>query len=189
MVKMSILKKLKEVRVTIQETGLKKSGSNKHLGFSYYELGDILPTVNRVFNEIGLLGVFSIDGEIPFAQATLTIYDVETEDKIIFQSPTAQATLVKATPVQELGAVHTYLKRYLYLNALELVEPDILDNSLGVNPVETKATPKQIELIKTLMPNEEHIAKACETYNVKTLEEFTMTQASELIKRIQDKRK
>lgn len=185
-----VLSKLAKARLLIQKKELKKSGSNKHLGFSYYELGDILPSVNELFAELGLVGQFCVKGEIPYAQATLTIYDTESGESLVFESPTAQATLVKATPVQELGAVHTYLKRYLYLNALELVEPDILDNSLGVKGQDTLATAKQVELIKTLLNgNEQHIQKACEEYGVDVLDKLLMTQASELIKRIQDKKK
>lgn len=43
----------------------------------------------------------------------------------------ADATLVKATRVQELGAEHTYLKRYLYGHLLDLVENDVVDAAMG----------------------------------------------------------
>lgn len=188
----NILSKLAKARIELQNKGLAKSGKNKHLGFNYYELGDFIPTVNELFSQIGLLGQFCITGEIPFANATLTIYDTETGENIKFESPTAQATLVKATPVQELGAVHTYVKRYLYLNALEIVEPDVLDKGLGdkdtVDGQETKATAKQVELIKSLLKNvEAHIEYTCTQYNVKTLEELTMKQASEVVSKIKAK--
>lgn len=187
-----VLSKLAQARLVIQGKKLNKSGENKHLGFNYYELGDILPTVNEVFSELGLLGQFCIIGEIPFANASLTIYDTASGESVKFESPTAQATLVKATPVQELGAVHTYLKRYLYLNALELVEPDVLDKGLGdkdtVNGGDTKATKKQIDMISELLNGkQEHIDYTCEQYKVKTLQELTMKQASEVISKIKAK--
>lgn len=186
----NVLKKLKEVRVELQKLELKKSGKNKHLDFNYYELGDFIPKVNELFDVKGLLGQFNITGEMPFGVATLTIYDVESEEKIEFTSPVAQATLVKATPVQELGAVHTYMKRYLYLNALEIVEPDVLDNGLGdsVGGKPTLATKKQVEMIASLLNNNEgHIKVACEQYKVESLDKMTMQQASELITRIKEK--
>ena len=182
-----VLTKLAKVRLVIQNEGLKKSGKNKHLGFNYYELSDILPTVNRIFKEEGLLGNFSIIGESENGLATLTIYDIESGEHIDFTTPIAKATLRNATPVQELGAVHTYVKRYLYLNALELVEPDILDKTIG-EKTESKASANQVKMIQQLL-KPEHIYKACEQYNVKQLKDLTTKQASELIKRIQEKAK
>lgn len=186
----NVLRKLKEVRFELQGLELKKSGANKHLGFNYYELGDFIPKVNELFNEKGLLGQFNITGEMPFGIATLTIYDVESEEKIDFTSPVAQATLKSATPVQELGAVHTYMKRYLYLNALEIVEPDVLDKGLGdsVGGKPTPATKKQVEMITSLLNNnEKHIEYTCTEYKVESLDKLTMQQASEVITRIKEK--
>lgn len=180
--KKMIYGKLKLARVKVQEAELKKSGKNKHLGFSYYELGDVLPTVNKVFDDLGLLGVFSIKGDAQFGTATLTIYDTEDESFVVFESPTAQATLVKATPVQELGAVHTYLKRYLYLNALELVEPDLLDNVIGDNKsISSFASKEQIELIKRLYAEEVITEKILPYYKVKSLDKLKKQDADKTI--------
>jgi hypothetical protein len=180
-----VLSKLAQARLTIQDKGLNKSGKNKHLNFNYYELGDILPTVNQVFKELGLLGQFCIKGE----EAILNVYDVESGEVIEFSSPTAEAKLVKATPVQELGAVHTYLKRYLYLNALELVEPDVLDNTIGDDKtIDTKISDGQIELIKTFYDEETITNKILPYYKVKALENLTKEQANQVVKNAQAKK-
>lgn len=182
---MKVLSKLAEARLTIQSKGLNKSGKNKHLNFNYYELGDILPTVNQVFKEIGLLGQFSIKKE----EASLTIYDIESGDKIDFTSPIAEARLVKSTPVQELGAVHTYLKRYLYLNALEIVEPDILDNVIGDDKsIDNKSSNGQIELIRTLYDEETITNKILPYYKLKKLEDLTQEQANQVVKNAKTKK-
>ena len=49
----------------------------------------------------------------------------------LFTTPTAAATLVKATPVQELGAMHTYVRRYLYVQVL-IIENDVVDPAFRV---------------------------------------------------------
>lgn len=129
---MSVFTKLQECRVKLQEMNLKKSGENKFAKFKYYELADFLPSINKLFLEYKLCSNFSINSYY----AKLTIYDAEdTNSNLEFTSTLAPAELRGATPIQSLGAEHTYLKRYLYLNALEIVEGDALDASLGSDKV------------------------------------------------------
>lgn len=124
---MSVYKKLMEARIRLQNTELKKTGHNKFAGYTYFELGDFLPTVQTIFNEIGLCGVISFGEEL----ATLTIHDVETNDCIKVTSPMKEANLKGCHPIQNLGAVETYTRRYLWVAALEIVEHDILDATTG----------------------------------------------------------
>ena len=121
----NIYQKLAKVRVDLQEKDLKKSGKNEFAKFTYYELGDFLPQVNALFNEQGLLSVFNVTRET----ASLTIFDSESKDTLVFETYVAEAELggKNGNPIQKLGATHTYLKRYLFLNALEIVEADQVD--------------------------------------------------------------
>lgn len=124
---MNIYQKLQKARVLLQEKNLKKSGENKFSNFKYYELADFLPAVNAIFNEVGLSSVFNLTDK-----AILTIINSEKTGEIQqFVSPIAEVQLKGCTDVQALGAVHTYMKRYLYLNALEIVENDFLDGNAG----------------------------------------------------------
>ena len=118
-------KKLMQARIMLQNAPLKKSGHNKFAGYSYFELGDFIPTINSIFNEIGLCGVVSYDAEI----ASLTITDVDDGTNIIITSPMADANLKGCHPIQNLGAVETYTRRYLWVTAMEIVEHDALDSS------------------------------------------------------------
>ena len=122
-----IEEKLQKCRVDLQKKKLKKSGENKFAKFKYFELADFIPTVNEMFNENKMFSNFSIQGEV----ATLTITDCEDKTSQTFTSNIADADVKGCTAIQSLGAVHTYLKRYLYLNALEIVENDALDASVG----------------------------------------------------------
>jgi hypothetical protein len=45
-------------------------------------------------------------------------------------------------PVQELGATHTYIKRYLYNNLYNIVESDSLDKQSGNVEKQPKAIPQ-----------------------------------------------
>ena len=118
-------KKLMQARILLQNAPLKKSGHNKFAGYSYFELGDFIPTINSIFNEIGLCGVVSYDSEI----ASLTITDVYDGTSIVITSPMADANLKGCHPIQNLGAVETYTRRYLWVTAMEIVEHDALDSS------------------------------------------------------------
>ena len=114
-----------QARILLQSAPLKKSGHNKFAGYQYFELGDFIPTINEIFNNLGLCGVVSYDSEI----ASLTITDTDDNSNIIITSPMAEANLKGCHPIQNLGAVETYTRRYLWVTAMEIVEHDALDSS------------------------------------------------------------
>ena len=131
---MSVHKKLMQARIQLQGTKLSKSGKNKFAGYSYFELGDFLPTIQDIFNQIGLCGYVSFGKDL----ATLTITDTDGGGEIVITSPMAEANLKGTHPIQNLGAVETYNRRYLWMAAMEIVEHDILDAS---KPLEEKPAP------------------------------------------------
>lgn len=124
---MSVHKKLMAARIDLQCSSLKKSGHNKFAGYQYFELGDFLPTAQKIFAEHGLCGVISFGTE----KATLTITDCEDNSQIVIESPMSTAALKGCHEVQNLGAVQTYIRRYLWVAALEIVEHDAIDASTG----------------------------------------------------------
>ena len=128
---MSVYKKLQEARIMLQRTKLTKSGRNKFAGYDYFELGDFLPAIQEICQKVGLCGVVSFDQTIAY----LTIYDVDGTDKgfVTFTSPMSSASLKGCHDVQNLGAVQTYLRRYLWTNAFEIVEHDALDATMGAD--------------------------------------------------------
>jgi hypothetical protein len=144
-------KKLMQARIMLQNAPLKKSGHNKFAGYSYFELGDFIPTINQIFNEIGLCGVVSYDSEI----ASLTITDVDDGTNIIITSPMADANLKGCHPIQNLGAVETYTRRYLWVTAMEIVEHDALDSSAPIKEEKVIITPTQGAMDS--IPEEEQI--------------------------------
>jgi hypothetical protein len=138
-------KKLMAARIRLQGTKLQKSGLNKFAGYKYFELGDFLPEIQLIFHDLGLCGVVSYDA----AYATLSITDTDDGTVIVIASPMAGAELKGAHPIQNLGAVETYQRRYLWMTALEIVENDIIDSSpqkveepKALPKVEPKAEPK-----------------------------------------------
>jgi len=148
---MKVFKKLQQARVSLLDANLKKSGKNKFAGFEYFELGDFMPTINRIFLDVGLCGVvhFTVD------YAVLTIYDAESEsgECIDFRSPMVFASNPKGQAIQDLGSTHTYLRRYLWLLAMDIVESDTVD-AMPQKDAPKVDTPKVIEPKKEADPNQ-----------------------------------
>ena len=136
---MGVHKKLMEARIALQAAPLKKSGHNKFAGYQYFELGDFLPTINQIFYKVGLCGVVSFDKEL----ATLCITDTDDGTQIVLTSPMAEANLKGCHPIQNLGAVETYTRRYLWVTAMEIVEHDALDSSAPIKEEKIIITPTQ----------------------------------------------
>lgn len=124
---MSVYKKLQKARIALQGQKLTKSGKNKFAGYEYFELGDFLPAIQTICNDVGLCGVVSFSNEMAYLQ----INDVEDGTSIMFTSPMSSASLKGCHDVQNLGAVQSYLRRYLWVNAFEIVEHDALDATMG----------------------------------------------------------
>ena len=134
---MSVYKKLQEARILLQNTSLKKSGRNKFAGFEYFELGDFLPTIQNIFTKVGLCGTVSFGTEL----ATLTIVDLDdASQSVSFTSPMSSAELKGCHAIQNLGAVQTYLRRYLWVVAMEIVEHDALDATTGSDSKKAEPT-------------------------------------------------
>ena len=125
---MNVYQKLNMARGLFHKAPLKKSGHNKFANYYYFELGDfVVPAIN-IFGEIGLTSVISFGREV----ATMTIINNEQpEEQIVISSPMSTAALKGCHEVQNLGAVQTYLRRYLWVAALEIVEHDALDATTG----------------------------------------------------------
>ena len=129
---MNVYQKLNAARAKFHSIKLKKSGHNKFAGYKYFELGDFIIPALEIFKEHGLTGIISFGKET----ADLRIVNNEKpEEVIVIESPMSSAALKGCHEVQNLGAVQTYLRRYLWVAALEIVEHDALDSSKPIEKV------------------------------------------------------
>ena len=145
---MNVYKKLMQARIDLQNTTLTKSGHNKFAGYKYFELGDFIPAIQNIFNNLGLCGTISYTNDL----ATLTIVDMADISKIEITSPMSEAALKGCHAVQNLGAVQTYIRRYLWVTALEIVEHDAIDSSSGADvdvAIKAITSAANIETLKT----------------------------------------
>jgi hypothetical protein len=173
---MTIYAKLNAARAAFHQMPLKKSGKNSFAGYSYFELGDFLIPALQVFETYGLCPMVSFTADV----ATLIIVDTENGDTITFTSPMAEANLKGTHPIQNLGAVETYQRRYLYMIALEIVEHDAIDASKPMDGA--PSTPKLINLDQLaevhdlINETKSDAAAICKKLKVNSLTDMTQEQ-------------
>jgi hypothetical protein len=127
---MNVYQKLNAARKEFHSMEIKKSGENKFAGYKYFELSDFIIPALMIFDKLGLTGIVRFNKDV----AELVVVNTEKpEEVIVFISPMSEANLKGCHPVQNLGAVETYIRRYLWVAALEIVEHDAVDSSEGVS--------------------------------------------------------
>jgi len=135
----SVYYMLNKARQKFHAIELKKTGLNKFAGYNYFELGDFLIPAMKVLDECGLCAYISFGKEL----ATMKIVSLDDGTFIEITSPMSSAALKGCHEVQNLGAVQTYLRRYLWVAALEIVEHDALDATTGAKGDAPIVTPKK----------------------------------------------
>ena len=188
---MNLNESIIKIRVELQNAKLKKSGKNKFAEFDYFELADFLPKLNELMLSEGLNDIFYIKDNIAILEIhkgdEVNIYKMPF---VMFETPTnrredrstGEVYEVKSMQdIQYLGALNTYYKRYLYINAFGITDGEIIDsmNNTEIKP-EPKATPKQIELLLKIY-KDDNLTKLLELNKIKKIEDITMKKASELI--------
>jgi len=156
----NVYQKLSFVRAELVKRQIKKSGKNTYSNFIYYELGDFLPHINELNNEVGLMTRFNISPKSEYApeRAVLEVINVDKpEEKIIFDSETANVQIgVKANgtggadPIQNLGGKITYMRRYLMMSAYEIGEADEVDAAKEQTPARPNELSISLEQFKYL---------------------------------------
>lgn len=126
------------IRVDLQNSKLKKSGHNKSSNFDYFELRDFLPRLNELMRQEKVNDIFTIKDDkallcLKKGQETneyampFKLFDTPIFRK--WDSEVGEYKEVKSCQdVQYLGALNTYYKRYLYINAFGITDGDVIDS-------------------------------------------------------------
>lgn len=127
---LNIYQKLSKARLDFQKAGVKKTGINRHAQYKYFELSDIVTPATTILDKHGLLFVTTFPDGIP----TGTLYDMDSNATMVFHSDKDDEALITTggkrlmLSIQETGAKETYQRRYLYMQMLDIVETDAIDN-------------------------------------------------------------
>ena len=139
---LNVYGKLAVARGKFLNAPLKKSGVNTYAEFKYFELEDIVPTAINIFTELGLTLIVKVNFDV--AIATLVNVD-NPEEFIIFEAPAKDPNIengTKMSAIQGLGAYITYMRRYLYMLVLDIVEADGVDAVIGKEEEKKPVTKK-----------------------------------------------
>lgn len=122
--KLNIFQKIQKARVELQKRDIKKTGLNKYSNYKYFELGDFLPHINEICDELGLYTEFKYGEE----EAFLYVIDSDNPDiKREWRTPVKIPALKGCSDIQAIGGSQTFARRYLYMMAFEIAETDIVD--------------------------------------------------------------
>ena len=150
---LNVYQKLLKARAKFLGSDAKKSGKNMHLAFKYFELDDIVPVATKIFEEVGLIAIANFTTVI----ATMTIVNTDNgEESIVFTAPFNQiAPIVSSSgkqatnEMQALGSSITYMRRYLYMIALDICETDNIEPTLTNAPTIRDIAQKVMDSIPT----------------------------------------
>lgn len=191
---MSVPERLQMAKVELQSKGLKKTGHNEFAKFNYFTLDDFLPSVNEIFLRLRLYSRFWIEQKvidgIIYEYAHLKVSDFDNP-LMCEETSTPTAEWNNPNPIQALGGKHTYMRRYLYMNLLDISETDIVDASQPTNAkvVEAKATDKQAEIIRKASVEIPQVGEMMTRLKVEKPEDLTREQASTIISWVTKQRK
>ena len=140
----NVYQKLIEAREKFLTSEINQSGKNMQLSFKYFELKDIVPTITHIFKDLGLLAVARFSDTV----ATLTIVNTDNpEETIDFPVPFNQIQPIVSNAgkqvtndMQALGSSITYMRRYLYLIAMDICVNDEIEPSIDRNTNNQSAT-------------------------------------------------
>lgn len=173
-----------KIRVDLQNSKIKKSGKNKFANFDYFELSDFLPRLNELMLQEGINDNFKITND------TATLILIKGEEKqeytipfVIFDTPLTYKKdkngnylkdkngeyiqVPSMQDIQYLGALNTYYKRYLYLNAFGITDGEIID-SMDNNELKkvSKDPNYRNELIKYCKENNINMNEVARNYEL-----------------------
>jgi hypothetical protein len=151
----------------------------------------------KVFKEIGLIGIEGHEDavidpntgiQVVPEKYTLKIYNTDKMDDkpIVFTKKQADARTQSQLPIQAVGSESTYMRRYLWMDALEIVENDIIDNTAGMEgtepakPTVRMASKPQITILKKAYPDPTAVFQWA---GVTRWEDLTAEIASQIIAR------
>ena len=169
----NIFEKMIIARSLFQASPKKKTGYNPHLKSNFFQLDDIIPTVSKIETTCNLL--FHITFE---DKGVLTVFNVENpSENIKYTTPFSINGIKGMSDIQAIGAVETYSRRYLYQMALDIIETDELDETLG-KPEEPKVYVDKTE-VSNIINQLTNLGVSSETIK-KTMQALGLSKWSQL---------
>ena len=193
---LNIYKKIQFVKKMLVDTNIQKTGENSYSKYTYYNLGDFLPHIIKFCSEVGLFSDVQFEKE----KATLEIINTDNpQETIKYEIPIAELDMKGCNKMQSLGGVQTYARRYLYMNAFDISENDLLD---GADPEEVekekvtgdkgrKLTEEEAKVLYQILQgkgfSDDDISRTIkQRYNADKLDSLTLEQRNLILKSVEN---
>ena len=196
-----LLNKLAAAKAEIKATKLKKEGKNTFSNYDYFTPSQIEFLVATACHNNKLLTSFDLIRNDLGVYGRLTIYDLESGEKLTTEMASAIPEIKATNIAQQLGGCVTYTERYLKMSLF-----GITDNQLDFDTTEntkkqaepktaTKVTeqPKVIDTTKTVFDYLANNAEALSYYKKQhlftTMDELTDGQIREIYEHLKKYKK
>lgn len=144
-----LLFKIQKVKNKLNQQNLKMTGWNDYKEYNYFELADFIPCTVKLMEAEKLASTFYTENQKMY----LMITDAETGAIRTWSTP-LKASNHTPKPSKDIGvlmkneqALQTYARRTLWLQVLELVEPNIIEQETN-KPVKKTVEQEKTEDIK-----------------------------------------
>ena len=192
-----LLNKLAAAKAEIKATKLKKEGKNTYSNYEYFTPSQIEFLVAAACHNNKLLTSFDLIRNELGVYGRLTVYDLESGEKLTAEMASAIPEIKATNIAQQLGGCVTYTERYLKMSLF-----GITDNQLDFDTTEntkkqagTKTAPKApeqptvIDIKKVIFDYLANNAEALSYYKKKylfvTIDELTDGQIKEIYQHLE----
>ena len=141
---MNLYQKVAKIKGEMSSMKFSKTGKNSFTHFNYFQLDDFEPTLEKLCSQYGVVTYFM------FAMDAARMVVVDADDpnqKIEVDSPVDVSFGKTSSRMQDIGAMQTYARRYLFMSFFGITESDFLDEVAG------KDTPKSEDEVENVTPD------------------------------------
>ena len=142
----NIINSLAKAKSKIATLKLNKEWENDYSHYNYFTPEQVNQIVQEACNEFKLLTKFDLKRNEFGLYGTLTVYDLESGESLVFEGASELPDIKATVSSQRYGGLMTYLERYLKSTAFWIVENGLdLDTTENTKKVagETKSEEKK----------------------------------------------
>jgi len=187
-----LLNKLAAAKAEIKATKLKKEGKNTYSNYEYFTPSQIEFLVATACHNNKLLTSFDLIRNDLGVYGRLTIYDLESGEKLTTEMASAIPEIKATNIAQQLGGCVTYTERYLKMSLFGITDNqldfDTTENTKKqAEPKTAKTAPEQPKVIDTTKTVFDYLANNAEALSYykkqhlfETMDELTDGQIKEI---------
>ena len=147
---MNLYQKVAKIKGEMSSMKFSKTGRNSFTKFNYFQLDDFEPTLEKLCSQYGVVTYFMFALDV----ARMVVVDADDPtQKIEVDSPVDVSFGKTSTKMQDIGAMQTYARRYLFMSFFGITESDFLDEVAGMD------NPKSEDDVEHVIPDKSESVK------------------------------